>query len=66
MLYITHDIAAARKVSDKIAVMLDGKIIEEGPSNEIIVAPKLGYTRSLLATASALHSTESNAVKPLA
>ena len=66
MLYITHDIAAARKVSDKIAVMLDGKIIEEGPSNEIIVAPKLGYTRSLLAAASALHSTESNAVKPLA
>ena len=59
MLFIIHDIAAARKVSDRIAVMLDGKIIEEGPSNEIIVAPKQGYTRNLLAAASALHSTES-------
>jgi len=57
MLYITHDIAVARKVSDRIAVMLDGKIIEEGPSNEIIAAPKQDYTRSLLMAASALHST---------
>jgi len=58
MLYITHDIAAARKVSDRIAVMLHGKIIEEGASNEIIAAPKQGYTRSLLSAASALYSTE--------
>jgi len=63
MLYITHDIAAARKVSDRIAVMLDGKIIEEGPSNEIIAAPKQGYTKNLLRTASALHSTESSGIE---
>jgi len=63
MLYITHDIAAARKVSDRIAIMLDGKIIEEGPSNEIIVAPKQGYTKSLLAAASALHSTEPSSIE---
>jgi len=48
MLYITHDIAAARKVSDRIAVMLDGRIIEEGPSNEIVAAPKQDYTKRLL------------------
>jgi len=48
LLYITHDIAAARKVSDRIAVMLDGRIIEEGPSNEIVAAPKQDYTKSLL------------------
>ena len=58
MLYITHDIAAARKVSDRIAVMLDGKIIEEGASNEIIAAPKQVYTTILLSAASALYSTE--------
>jgi len=56
MLYITHDIAAARNVSDRIAVMLDGKVIEEGFSNEIIAAPKQDYTRNLLAAASTLHS----------
>jgi len=55
MLYITHDIAAARKISDRIAVMLDGEIIEEGPSNEIVTAPKQAYTKRLLSSASALH-----------
>jgi len=60
MLYITHDIAAARKVSDRMAVMLDGKVVEEGPSNELVAAPKQSYTKSLLAAASALHSTESS------
>jgi peptide/nickel transport system ATP-binding protein len=63
MLYITHDIAAARKVSDRIAVMLNGKIIEEGSSNEIITAPKQGYTKSLLRAASALDSTGSNGIE---
>ncbi|HEY90516.1 MAG TPA: ABC transporter ATP-binding protein [Dehalococcoidia bacterium] len=59
MLYITHDIAAARKVSDRIAVMLDGKIVEEGPSNEIVTAPKHAYTENLLNSAPTLHLTES-------
>jgi peptide/nickel transport system ATP-binding protein len=54
MLYITHDIAAARKISDRIAIMLDGRIIEEGPSNEIVSVPKQTYTRQLLNSASAL------------
>lgn len=54
ILYITHDIAAARKVSDRIAVMLEGRIIEEGPSSEVVAAPKHDYTRSLLNSASAL------------
>jgi len=63
MLYITHDIAVARKVSDRIAVMLDGRVIEEGPSNEIIAAPKQGYTKNLLTAASALHSTESSDIE---
>lgn len=54
MLYITHDIAAARKVSDRIAVMLDGRIVEEGLSSEVVTAPKHDYTRSLLSSASAL------------
>jgi len=58
MLYITHNIAAARKVSDRIAVMLDGSIIEEGLSNEIVASPKQAYTRRLLNSASALSRLE--------
>ena len=63
MLYITHEIAAARKISDRIAVMLDGKIIEEGSSNEVITTPKQGYTRDLLRAASALYSTGSASIE---
>jgi peptide/nickel transport system ATP-binding protein len=55
LLYITHDIATARKVSDRMAVMFDGRIIEDGPSNEIVTEPKQTYTRKLLSSASALH-----------
>ena len=57
ILHITHDIATARKVSDRIAVMLDGRIIEEGPSNEIVASPKQAYTKRLLGSASALRPT---------
>jgi peptide/nickel transport system ATP-binding protein len=63
MLYITHDIAVARKLSDRIAVMLDGRVIEEGPSNEITAAPKQGYTKNLLTAASALRPTESTGIE---
>jgi len=55
MLFITHDIAMARKVSDRIAVMLDGKIVEEGPADRVIAAPQHPYTQSLIGTASHLH-----------
>ncbi len=51
MLFITHDIALARKVSDRMAVMLGGKIIEEGPTNEVITSPVHRYTRRLIETA---------------
>ncbi len=52
ILFITHDIALARKVSDRIAVMLKGGIVEEGPSGEILSRPSHPYTASLLDCAS--------------
>ncbi len=54
MIYITHDIAAARKVSDRIAVMFNGRIIEEGASSAVVTAPQQSYTAALLGSASAL------------
>jgi len=58
ILFITHDIALARKVSDTIAVMLNGKIIEEGPSNEVVAAPKQAFTKALLDAAPSLNSAD--------
>jgi peptide/nickel transport system ATP-binding protein len=56
MLFITHDIALARKVSDRMAIMLQGRIIEEGASSEVVTKPAHPYTGSLVKSASDLHS----------
>ncbi|UEC43367.1 MAG: Oligopeptide/dipeptide ABC transporter, ATPase subunit [Methanothrix sp.] len=51
ILFITHDIALARKVSDRMAVMLSGKIVEEGPTGEVTTSPVHPYTMRLLEVA---------------
>ena len=48
-LYITHDLAVARYMCDRIAVMYLGKIVEMGPTEEILANPLHPYTRALLA-----------------
>jgi peptide/nickel transport system ATP-binding protein len=53
LLLISHDIALVRKVADRIVVMRDGAIIEQGLSSVITSRPKQSYTRSLLAAAPA-------------
>ena len=58
MLIITHDIAVARKVSDRIAVMSGGRIVEAGPSQDVLAAPRHADTHMLIHAASALHSDE--------
>ena len=48
MLLITHDIALARKVSDRIFVMQEGDLVEQGVSSDIIYSPKHPYTKELV------------------
>lgn len=52
MLFITHDIALARKVSDRVAIMLRGQIVETGRTDEIMSCPEHNYTRRLIDCAS--------------
>jgi peptide/nickel transport system ATP-binding protein len=47
-LYITHDLAVARYMCDRIAVMYLGKIVESGPTEEILARPQHPYTKALL------------------
>jgi len=54
MLFITHDIAVARKISDRIAVMQDGQIIEQGLSNRLLSNPKHHLTQELISAAGRL------------
>ena len=49
MLFVTHNIALARYVADRIAVLRDGCIVESGTVEEVLTAPQHPYTRELLA-----------------
>ncbi|WP_158811608.1 ABC transporter ATP-binding protein [Beijerinckia sp. L45] len=51
-LFITHDLAVVRAVADRIAVMQDGRIVEEGLAAQVLDAPREAYTRELVASAS--------------
>ena len=48
-LFITHDLAVARYMGDRIAVMYLGKVVEEGPIDPVLAGPAHPYTRFLLA-----------------
>jgi len=47
-LYITHDLALARHVCDRIAIMYLGKIVEMGPIEKIVYEPLHPYTKALI------------------
>jgi peptide/nickel transport system ATP-binding protein len=48
MLFITHDLRVAAQVSDRIAVMKLGEIVEMGPTEQIFLRPQHSYTKELL------------------
>jgi oligopeptide transport system ATP-binding protein len=48
-LFIAHDLAVVRAMSDTIAVMHDGRIVEQGPADRVYRLPQSEYTRALLA-----------------
>jgi peptide/nickel transport system ATP-binding protein len=48
ILYITHDIASARYVSDRLVIMYAARIAEQGPSEELLASPRHPYTQLLL------------------
>ena len=48
ILYITHDLASARYVADRLIVMYAGHIVEVGPAEQVMAAPRHPYTQLLL------------------
>jgi peptide/nickel transport system ATP-binding protein len=49
VMFVTHDLAAARFISDRIAVMYLGQIVELAPTEELVANPQHPYTKALLA-----------------
>ncbi|MDO5629070.1 MAG: ATP-binding cassette domain-containing protein [Mobilicoccus sp.] len=54
LVFISHDINTVRYVSDRIAVMNAGRIVETGPAKPLLAAPKDEYTATLLAATPSL------------
>jgi oligopeptide transport system ATP-binding protein len=50
-LFISHDLAVVRAVADRVMVMKDGRVVEQGPTEAIFETPREEYTRRLVAAA---------------
>jgi peptide/nickel transport system ATP-binding protein len=64
MLFITHDLALIRTIADRVAVMNEGRIVEQGSVNEIFTAPSAEYTRQLLANTPSIEVALGKAAAP--
>lgn len=51
LLFITHDLDVVKHISQRVAVMRDGRILETGPTTSVIEDPRHAYTRALLLAA---------------
>ncbi len=49
VLFISHDLAVVAELCDRIAVMREGRIVEEGPADDVLRRPRHEYTRALVA-----------------
>ncbi|KQQ28001.1 oligopeptide/dipeptide ABC transporter ATP-binding protein [Frondihabitans sp. Leaf304] len=50
VLFVTHDLSVARLMGDRVVVMTEGRIVEDGTADQVIHHPEHPYTRSLLAS----------------
>jgi ABC-type glutathione transport system ATPase component len=65
LLFITHDLNAAAALADRIAVMYEGRIIEQGSAAKVLAQPEQQYTRLLLAARpAAAHRTRATTPLP--
>jgi peptide/nickel transport system ATP-binding protein len=50
LVFISHDLSVVRFFCDRVAVMHDGLVVEQGPTERVYTAPEHAYTRALLAS----------------
>ncbi len=62
-LFISHDLKVVRALSHRLVVMQNGKVVEEGPAEEVFARPREAYTQALLAAALNLEPAGGDAVR---
>lgn len=60
ILFISHDLAVVRSISDRVVVMHNGVIVEQGPADDVYRRPRADYTRRLLAASPGHRSPAEN------
>nr|WP_274637900.1 ATP-binding cassette domain-containing protein [Microbacterium bovistercoris] len=50
LVLVSHDIGVVQSLCDEVIVMKDGRIVEEGPTEKVLLEPQVAYTRRLLAS----------------
>jgi oligopeptide/dipeptide ABC transporter ATP-binding protein len=64
MIFITHDLALVGDIADRVAVMYAGEIVETGPAQQVVEAPRHPYTRALVACMARHAPTEGGRRRP--
>lgn len=62
LLFITHDLGVVAQVADRVAVLYAGRVVEEGPTQDVLRTPRHPYTQGLLAASPKL---ERGALRPI-
>jgi microcin C transport system ATP-binding protein len=61
-MFISHDLRVVRALSDRVIVMRDGQVVEQGEAAEIFERPRHPYTQALMAAAFDIEALESDYV----